>query len=68
MHGSITPQMAGMATVVTSMTSALSNLPILHQQLHKPILSRKLIAISLEIVLLGLLTMFAISRIPGFLF
>lgn len=50
------------------MTSALSNLPILHQQLHKPVLSRKLIALSLVIVLLGLLTMFAIARISGFLF
>lgn len=67
MHGSITPQMAGTATVLTSMTSALSNLPILHQQLHKPVLSRKLIAISLAIVLLGLLATFAVSRIPGFL-
>ena len=57
MHGKISAQTAGFATVLTSMTSALSNLPIIHQQTHDWGLTRKLTLISVTIVAVGLLTM-----------
>jgi uncharacterized membrane protein (DUF4010 family) len=36
MHHSIDMRTAGLATALTSMTSALSNLPLLHQQIRRP--------------------------------
>ncbi len=57
MHGAISPQSAGLATVLTSMTSALSNLPLLHQEVRRWELTRKLIIVSSVVVLAGLLTM-----------
>jgi uncharacterized membrane protein (DUF4010 family) len=57
MHGKISAQTAGFATVLTSMTSALSNLPIIHQQTHNWALTRRLALISLVIVSVGLLAM-----------
>lgn len=54
---SIDMQTAGLATVLTSMTSALSNLPLVHQQLHQWVITRKLTILSCAIVGLGVLTM-----------
>ena len=61
MHGKISAQTAGFATVLTSMTSALSNLPIIHQQTRNWDLTRRLILISATIVAAGLVTMIAVQ-------
>jgi len=61
MHGKISAQTAGFATILTSMTSALSNLPVIHQQTRNWTLTRKLALSSTAIVVVGLLTM-AVSR------
>ncbi len=55
--GKITPETAGIATVLTSMTSALSNLPLLHGQIRQWTVTRRLGALSLAIVAAGILTM-----------
>ena len=57
MHGKITPQAAGMATVLTSMSSALSNLPLLQQQIRNWQITRRLTLLSIGIVGIGLLAM-----------
>lgn len=57
MHGKITAQTAGVATVLTSMASALSNLPLLHQQVRQWPLTRRLIYLSVAIVALGVATL-----------
>jgi uncharacterized membrane protein (DUF4010 family) len=57
MHGNISPETAGMATVLTSVTSALSNLPVIHQQTQDWKLTRKLSLISGTVVAVGLGTM-----------
>jgi uncharacterized membrane protein (DUF4010 family) len=57
MHGSVTPQEAGIATVLTSMASALSNLPLIYKEVHQPALVRKLTVLSLGIVAAGVVTM-----------
>jgi uncharacterized membrane protein (DUF4010 family) len=62
MHGKITGQTAGIASVLRSMASALSNLPVIHQQVRRTELSRKLAAISLAIVALGSVTMIVLGR------
>ncbi|HSU61098.1 MAG TPA: DUF4010 domain-containing protein, partial [Bryobacteraceae bacterium] len=46
MRGSISPETAGMATVLTSMASALSNLPLVHHQVREWGLTRKLGSLS----------------------
>lgn len=56
-HGKITPQTAGLATVLTSMASALSNLPLLHQQIRQWPVTRRLTILSVAIVVAGLVTM-----------
>jgi uncharacterized membrane protein (DUF4010 family) len=56
-HGSITPETAGLATVLTSMASALSNLPLLHQQIRRWVVTRRLSVISCSIVAAGLVAM-----------
>jgi uncharacterized membrane protein (DUF4010 family) len=56
LHGKITMQTAGLATVLTSMASALSNLPVLHQQIHQWTITRKLILLSVGIVVIGIVT------------
>lgn len=56
-HGKISAQTAGFATVLTSMTSALSNLPVVYQQTHDWTLARRLGLISISIVVAGLLAM-----------
>lgn len=57
MRHSIDMQTAGLATVLTSMTSALSNLPLVHQQIHQWGITRKVTVLSCTIVGLGILTM-----------
>jgi uncharacterized membrane protein (DUF4010 family) len=57
MRHSIDMQTAGFATVLTSMTSALSNLPLVHQQIRQWTITRKVIVLSCAIVGLGILTM-----------
>ncbi|HTU47651.1 MAG TPA: DUF4010 domain-containing protein [Bryobacteraceae bacterium] len=63
MHGKITPQTAGLATVLTSMASALSNLPLLHQQVRNWAITRKLTLLSLGIVAAGVIAMLALDRL-----
>jgi uncharacterized membrane protein (DUF4010 family) len=62
-HGQITAQAAGIATVLTSMASALSNLPMIHHQVKRNDLTRKLAMISLVIVVLGSITMIVVWRL-----
>jgi len=62
MHGQISPQTAAFATVLTSLTSALSNLPVLHAQLRQPKVTRKLVFVSSTIVVLGVVTMLLFQR------
>ncbi len=62
MHGNISPQTAGIATVLTSVTSALSNLPVIHQQTRNWKQTRKLAIISGAVIAVGLVTMIAIDR------
>jgi uncharacterized membrane protein (DUF4010 family) len=57
LHGKISAQTAGLATVLTSMTSALSNLPIIHQEVRRWELTRKLVIVSSAVVIAGVLTM-----------
>jgi len=63
MHGKITPQTAGLATVLTSMASALSNLPLLHQQVRNWAITRRLTLLSLGIVAAGVIAMLALDRL-----
>jgi uncharacterized membrane protein (DUF4010 family) len=63
MHGTITARTAGLATVLTSMASGLSNLPLIHQQIRNWRLSRTLAALSLFIIAAGVLTMALIWRV-----
>jgi uncharacterized membrane protein (DUF4010 family) len=62
MHGKITPQTAGIATVLTSMASALSNLPLLHQQIKQWDVTRKVALLSFGIVAAGLIAMLVFGR------
>lgn len=59
MRHSIDARTAGLATVFTSMTSALSNLPLLHQQIRQPSVTRKATFFSSGIIALGLLAALA---------
>lgn len=65
MRHKIDMQTAGVATVLTSMTSSLSNLPLLHQQIRKWTVTRKLTLLSCTIVAAGLVTMLALGRFGG---
>lgn len=62
-HKQIDVHTAGMATVLTSMASALSNLPIVHQQIRNWRITRTLSALSLALVALGLVIMFVIRAL-----
>jgi uncharacterized membrane protein (DUF4010 family) len=62
LHGKITPQVAGLATVLTSMASALSNLPLLHHQIGEWPITRRLTLVSLAIVAAGLITMLLMNQ------
>jgi uncharacterized membrane protein (DUF4010 family) len=63
MHGKITPQTAGIATVLTSMASALSNLPLLHQQIRQWEITRRLTLLSLGVIAIGLIAMLIFERL-----
>jgi uncharacterized membrane protein (DUF4010 family) len=63
MHGKITPQTAGIATVLTSMASALSNLPLLHQQIRQWNVTRRLAILSGGIVAAGLIALWIAGRL-----
>ncbi|MGA8598212.1 MAG: DUF4010 domain-containing protein [Bryobacteraceae bacterium] len=63
MHNKITMQTAGLATVLTSMASALSNLPVLHQQIRQWTVTRTLILLSFAIVAAGFVTMLIVERL-----
>jgi uncharacterized membrane protein (DUF4010 family) len=52
--GNITPETAGLATVLTSMASALVNMPLVYQQTRHGMLTRRLALISVALVALGL--------------
>jgi uncharacterized membrane protein (DUF4010 family) len=62
LHGKITPNTAGLATVLTSMTSALSNLPLLHQQIRQWPVTRRLTLLSTGIVVVGLIMVLVSKR------
>jgi uncharacterized membrane protein (DUF4010 family) len=53
---------AGLATALTSMTSALSNLPLLHQQIRQPAVTRKAVLLSFGIVAIGLFATLIVYR------
>jgi uncharacterized membrane protein (DUF4010 family) len=61
-HGRITPQTAGLATVLTSMASALSNLPVLHQQIRQWTITRRLTLLSFGIIATGVVAMLIFGR------
>lgn len=52
--GRIAPDIAGIAVVLTSMSSALVNLPLVYRQTRQRVLTRRLAIISFGLVLLGL--------------
>lgn len=59
-HG-IDMKTAGLATALTSMTSALSNLPLLHQQIRQPAITRKATLLSCGIAAVGIIAIVAFS-------
>jgi uncharacterized membrane protein (DUF4010 family) len=62
LHGKISAQTAGLATVLTSMASALSNLPVLHHEIRQWTTTRRLALLSSCIVAAGLVTMWVWAR------
>ena len=56
-HGKLSPQIAGFAAVLTSIASALVNLPLVYRQTRRKEETRTLSAISFLLVLLGLLVL-----------
>lgn len=65
MHRQIDMQTAGIATVLTSMTSALSNLPLLHQQIRQWTITRRLAFLSGIIIVAGIGTMLLVHELLG---
>lgn len=63
MHHQIDIHTAGVATVLTSMASALSNLPILHQQIRKWETTRTLSFLSIAVVAVGVLAMLILAAV-----
>jgi uncharacterized membrane protein (DUF4010 family) len=53
-HGKLSPDVAGVATVFASIASALVNLPLVQRQSHNKQITRTLAAISLLLVVAGL--------------
>ena len=51
--GTLSAETAGMATVLTSMTSALVNIPIVYQQTRQKPLTQRLTVLSLVIAMIG---------------
>jgi uncharacterized membrane protein (DUF4010 family) len=56
-HGKLSPDVAGVATVFASITSALVNLPLVERQTHDRAVTRALAVISLFLVALGLVVL-----------
>lgn len=56
-HGKLSPQVAGVATVFASISSALVNLPLVERQTHDKKLTRSLTAISFVLVAIGLIVL-----------
>ena len=56
-HGKLSPQVAGVATVFASISSALVNLPFVERQTHNKKLTRTLAAISFVLVAIGLIVL-----------
>jgi uncharacterized membrane protein (DUF4010 family) len=52
-HGETAAYTAGLATVVTSMASALSNLPVIHRMTKNALMTRELVVKSVAVVLVG---------------
>jgi uncharacterized membrane protein (DUF4010 family) len=60
---SIDMRTAGLATVLSCMTSALSNLPFLHQEIRQRAVTRKATLLSCGIVAVGFIAMLAVGRL-----
>jgi uncharacterized membrane protein (DUF4010 family) len=56
-HGKLSPDVAGVATVFASIASAIVNLPLIHRQSHNKRLTRTLALISLLLVAGGLVVL-----------
>jgi uncharacterized membrane protein (DUF4010 family) len=61
-HGKLSPDVAGVATVFASIASALVNLPLIQRQSHNKRLTRSLAVISLLMVAAGLIVLVARQR------
>jgi uncharacterized membrane protein YfcA len=61
-HAKLSPDVAGVATVLASIASALVNLPLVQRQSHDKRLTRTLTVISLLLVAAGLLVLAARER------
>lgn len=61
-HGKLSPDVAGVATVFASIASALVNLPLIQKQSHNVRLTRTLAVISLLLVAAGLIVLVARQR------
>jgi uncharacterized membrane protein (DUF4010 family) len=61
-HGKLSPDVAGVATVFASIASALVNLPLVQRQSHNKRLTRTLAIISLLLVAAGLVVLAARER------
>jgi uncharacterized membrane protein (DUF4010 family) len=58
-HGNLSPDVAGVATVFASIASALVNLPLVRRHSHNTRLARTLAAISLLLVVAGVIVLVA---------
>jgi uncharacterized membrane protein (DUF4010 family) len=61
-HGQLMPRTGGIAVVLASMSSALSNLPVIYQQTKEKELTRAVSVVSFALVLLGLLVLLVRER------
>ena len=61
--GQISYQTAALATVITSISSALVNMPLVYQQTRQPRLTRRLAAASVGVTAAGLLAMLAVVEL-----
>jgi uncharacterized membrane protein (DUF4010 family) len=61
MHHQIDMHTAGVATVLTSMASALSNLPLIHHQVREWKITRTVGLLSLGLVVIGVVMMLALA-------
>ena len=61
-HNQVTPHTAGIAVVLTSVSSALVNLPLIYQQTKHKALTRTLTVISFVVVLAGLAVLVVLQK------